>query len=195
MHRTRSGSGPRRRGVEADEAPRRSFQTEARGARPGSAPRCASTKFGRGQPLSLSKSESEGLFVRHCNVAAVAVCVREISHAYCLCCSVTQCRVCARCRAERFIYCLVSGGVSHSTCAWLAPRASSPCSGMLAVPDLHDLHCEYLVAAVSGALPTSSSRWSTTLAASRSAALQSLGLVCLLSEETRNRPPGCSQRR
>ena len=39
MHRTRSGSGPRRRGV---EAPRRSFQTEARGARPGSAPRRAS---------------------------------------------------------------------------------------------------------------------------------------------------------
>ena len=57
---------------------------------------------------------------------------------------------------------------------------------MLAVPDLHDLHSgsnyltgplALLVTAVSGALSTRSSRWSTTLAAGRSAALPSLGLV------------------
>ena len=113
------------------------------------------------------------------------------------------CRVCVRCRAERFIDCLVSGGVSHSACAWLTPRASRPCSGMLAVPDLHDLHSgsnyltgplALLVTAVSGALSTRYSLCRTTLAAGRSAALQSLGLVCLLSGETRNRPPGCGQR-
>ena len=53
--RIASGSGEDR----GAEAPWRSYWPEARGARPGSAPRCASTKCGRGQPLSLSKSESE----------------------------------------------------------------------------------------------------------------------------------------